>query len=80
MKQTRLPRFVLRAALGSFEKLIERGREQCRRSVTDLVNRELEPLAPQIAEQIWQNVKPLLGRQHLAGRTLALPAPRSPSG
>ena len=60
-----IPGRVVRAALwrGRFDRLIANGREKCRTSVKQLMDAELEPLAPQIAEQIWARLKPALGEQ-----------------
>ena len=35
----------------------------CYDAVREVLDRELEPLTPRIAEQIWNSVKPLLGRR-----------------
>jgi len=63
MTRVRLPGMVARGALWGLGKIAARGREKCHASVKDLVDREIDPLAPEIAEQIWTSVKPLLGEQ-----------------
>jgi len=70
LKHAHLPRLLARATLVGFGRMIAQGRERCRRAVKDIVSRELEPLTPQVAAQIWQGVKPLLAEQHRRGESL----------
>ncbi len=62
MKGVALPRSVARLVLreGSLARLAERGREQCRDAVRQMLDRELAPLVPQLAEQIWAKLRPAL--------------------
>jgi hypothetical protein len=70
LKRINLPGLVVRATLWRLGKITADGREQCRKSVKELMDRELEPLTPKIAEQIWHSVKPLVGEQHRQERML----------
>ncbi len=63
-KRVRLPALVVRTALARFGAFVADGRRACRAAVERVIDRELEPLTPRIAAQIWQSVKPLLGAQH----------------
>jgi hypothetical protein len=72
LKEVRLPRLVARATLVGFSRVIARGRERCRAAVRDIITRELEPLTPQIAGEIWHTVKPLLGERHRRGEPIAV--------
>jgi len=47
----------------NLKKIAAEGRQECHGSVKSLMNRELETLAPKIAEQIWTSVKPFLGER-----------------
>ncbi len=60
-KRVDLPALVARTALLRFGSLVGDGRERCRAAVSTVIDRELEPLRPEIAAQIWQSVKPVLG-------------------
>jgi len=77
IKQVSLPGAVARAVLwpGRLDRLLAEGRERCRTSVREAVDRSLEPLTPQIATQIWQRLKPMLGEQQR--QALRHPTPRS---
>jgi hypothetical protein len=71
-KRMRLPALVARTALVRLDALVASGRTRCRTAVEEVIGRELEPLTPRIAAQIWESVKPLLGEQHrLHGRAPA---------
>jgi hypothetical protein len=58
----RLPPIAARTALGTarLERLVAHGRERCHFAVRERIGEKLEPLAQQIAHQIWQRVRPLL--------------------
>jgi hypothetical protein len=58
-----LPAAVVRTVLweSRMERLITDGRERCAASVRDLVQRELGSLTPEIADEIWRRLKPVLG-------------------
>lgn len=73
VKETPLPGLLVRASLLRFGSLVDSGREKCRAAVKNVIDRELEPLTPKIAEQIWHSVKPILGDQHRQGK-----APEAP--
>ena len=62
MKGVSLPRSVARLVLreGSLSRLAARGREQCRGAVRQMLDSELAPLVPQLAEQIWAKLRPAL--------------------
>ena len=62
MKGVSLPRSVARLVLreGSLSRLAAQGREQCRDAVRQMLDRELAPLVPQLAEQIWAKLRPAL--------------------
>lgn len=78
MKQTRFPSWLVRASLLRFGSLVDTGREKCRAAVKTVIDRELEPLTPKIAEQIWHSVKPILGDQQ-RGKGVAAPEAAQPS-
>jgi len=65
VKRVSLPGIAVRGLLreARFGRIVEEGRETCRRSVRDLVQERLETLAPEIAERIWADVKPLVGER-----------------
>jgi hypothetical protein len=65
IKQLSLPGAVVRATLwkGRLERLIDDGRARCREVVRELMDAELEPLTPAIAERIWNQVKPILAEK-----------------
>ncbi len=65
VKRIALPGLAVRGLLGQarFTRLVDEGRETCRRAVRDLVQERLDSLAPEIAERIWTDVKPLVGEQ-----------------
>ena len=60
-----LPATVVRTVLweSRMERLIADGRERCATSVHELVQRELGSLTPEIADEIWRRLKPVLGEQ-----------------
>lgn len=62
MRSLKLPRWLARLALreGSLRKLVADGRMQCRSAVRDRLAAELEPLVPQLAEEIWAKLRPAL--------------------
>jgi hypothetical protein len=62
VKRVALPGVVVRAALRErrFEELVAQGREQCLATVRRLMAGRLEPLADEMADQIWRRVKPVL--------------------
>ena len=62
MRGVALPRSVARLALreSSLLRLAAKGREQCRDAVRQMLDRELAPLVPQLAEQIWAKLRPAL--------------------
>ena len=66
-RHAHLPGLVARAALIRFGALVADGRRACEKAVRETIDRELTPLTPRIAEQIWLSVKPLLGEQHRRG-------------
>jgi hypothetical protein len=63
VKRVPLPGALARLALpaGRFERLAEDGRAQCHRSVKQLVDAQLAPLVPRIAERVWSDLRPALG-------------------
>lgn len=63
IRRIRLPAAVVKATLwqGRLERIIAEGRIRCQASVTELLESELAPLTPRLAEQIWTRVKPILG-------------------
>lgn len=65
VKRVSLPGAVVRGLLweARFARIIDEGREACRSSVRKLIQERLEPLAPEIAESIWADVKPLVGER-----------------
>jgi hypothetical protein len=62
MKGVALPRSVARIVLRerSLLRLAAQGREQCRGAVRQMLDSELAPLVPQLAEQIWVKLRPVL--------------------
>jgi hypothetical protein len=62
MRGLQLPRWLARLALRerALQKLVADGREQCRTAVRDRLGAELEPLVPELAEQIWAKLRPAL--------------------
>ncbi len=66
MKGVSMPGWLTRVALSGrrSRRMLREGRRRCAAEVDALVTGELEPLTPQIAEQIWTRVKPLLGELH----------------
>jgi hypothetical protein len=64
VRRIALPGALVRLALpsGRFERLVADGRAQCRRSVKELVDDQLTPLVPRIAERIWNDLRPALVR------------------
>jgi hypothetical protein len=60
-----LPATVVRTVLweSRMERLVTDGRERCAASVRELVQRELGSLTPEIADEIWRRLKPVLGEQ-----------------
>ncbi len=67
-----IPGIALRGLLtrGRFDKIVQEGRETCRRAVRDMVLERLQSLAPEMASRIWAELKPLVGQQR---RPLARP-------
>jgi len=66
-----LPGLVLRTTLwpARFERILRDGREQCRASVRETIESKLEPLTPEISEQIWRSVRPLLSQRREASES-----------
>jgi hypothetical protein len=60
-----VPGPVLRTILSAarLQKLIDGGRQQTREAVRSAIAAELEPLAPEMADQIWRRVKPIVGER-----------------
>jgi hypothetical protein len=71
LKGLALPGVVLRTTLwpARFERILADGREKCRASVRVMVEGKLEPLTPEISEQIWRSVRPLLVQRRSAPRS-----------
>lgn len=65
LRSVSLPAVVVRGVLSAkrFDRLVQEGRESCRRSVRDLVLERLRSLAPELAQRIWTELKPLVGQQ-----------------
>lgn len=65
----RLPAPLARVALGTarLERLIGEGRDRCHFAVRERIDEKLEPLTQQIADQIWQRVRPLLATRLTKG-------------
>lgn len=64
IKRVALPPALARLALPAarFERLLADGRAQCHDTVKELVDAELAPLVPRIADRIWEDLRPALGR------------------
>jgi hypothetical protein len=64
-KRVRLPAWAARLLLRPkrLERLIERGRDRCRTSVRERIEADLEPLTPEIAQQVWRKVRPLVAER-----------------
>lgn len=64
-----LPARLVRVLLpsGRLERLLADGRRQCQQVVEALVHERLEPLTPEISDQIWTQVKPILAERQRAG-------------
>jgi len=62
LREAPLPAMLLRTTLwpARFERILHDGREKCRASVREMIESKLEPLTPEISEQIWRSVRPLL--------------------
>jgi hypothetical protein len=62
LKWVSLPGMVLRTTLWPtrFERILRDGKEKCHVSVREMIESKLAPLAPEISEQIWRSVRPLL--------------------
>ncbi len=62
MRGWSLPRPIARLALrdGALARLAKQGREQCRNSVRERLDTELGPLVPQLAQEIWSKLHPVL--------------------
>ena len=62
MRGLALPRWLARLVLRekALQKLVAGGREQCRAAVRDRLAAELEPLVPELAEQIWAKLRAAL--------------------
>lgn len=62
LKGMPLPGMLLRTALwpARFDRVLRDGREKCHASVREMIESKLEPLTPEISEQIWRSVRPLL--------------------
>lgn len=62
MRGLQLPRWLARLVLRekALHKLVADGREQCRSAVRERLGAELEPLVPELAEQIWTKLRPAL--------------------
>jgi hypothetical protein len=69
IKSIALPGRVVRIALRAnrLNKLVTDGRSKCHDSVESLIKERLEPVTPQIADQIWTQVKPVIGARHRLG-------------
>jgi hypothetical protein len=65
-----LPARAVRVLIGAgrLERLLASGRAQCQRAVEALVRERLEPLTPEISDQIWTQVKPVLAERQRAAR------------
>ncbi len=65
VKQVHLPAALVRLTLreARFARLVAEGRERCRARVRELMDAELEPLAPAIAARIWTQVRPILAEK-----------------
>jgi len=65
MKQISLPAFVVRTVLweARMERLIADGRSRCAQSVRDFVAHELDEITPELADEIWRRLKPVLGER-----------------
>ena len=50
-----------------FERLIQQGRERCRAAVQERIEAQLEPLTPEIAHQVWLEVRPLVAERYRPG-------------
>jgi hypothetical protein len=74
MRSLKLPRWLARIVLreGALLTLVADGRLQCRAAVRDRLAAELEPLVPQLAEEIWAKLRRAL--------PVAALAPAAPEG
>lgn len=67
LRQVALPAWLVRLTLraGRLARLLDEGRERCRARVRELMEAELEPLTPAMAERIWNQVRPILAEKQL---------------
>jgi hypothetical protein len=66
LRGVRLPAWTARILLRHrrLERLLGEGRERCRAAVRGNVEAELEPLTPEIAHQVWLEVRPLVAERY----------------
>jgi hypothetical protein len=62
VKTTALPSALTRLLLS--QKRIESGRAQCHDGVRRVIDEKLDTLAPEISDEIWRQVRPLLAARH----------------
>jgi hypothetical protein len=66
LRGVRLPAWTARILLRRrrLERLVGEGRKRCRAAVRGNVEAELEPLTPEIAHQVWLEVRPLVAERY----------------
>jgi hypothetical protein len=66
LRGVRLPAWTARLLLRRrrLERLIQQGRERCRAAVQERIEAQLEPLTPEIAHQVWLEVRPLVAERY----------------
>jgi hypothetical protein len=66
LRGVRLPAWTTRLLLRRrrLERLIDQGRSRCRAAVRERIEAQLEPLTPEIAHQVWLEVRPLVAERY----------------
>jgi len=66
LRGVRLPAWAVRVLLRRrrLERLIDQGRGRCRAAVKERIEAQLEPLTPEIAHQVWLEVRPLVAERY----------------
>ncbi len=66
LKRVRLPAWVAKVILRArrLQRLVDEGRSRCQASVRERIESELEPMTPDIADQVWRKLRPLLAEQY----------------
>jgi hypothetical protein len=66
LRGVQLPAWTARLLLRRkrLERLVGRGRDRCRAAVTERIVAQLEPMTPEIAHQVWLEVRPLVAERY----------------